>query len=242
MKSNLFISPRRSDPNSVRSAMPFESTQSAAPSRVMSSAGNALPTLQTVLDLPAFRGAELISGSREAAIGKTTGDFVPAERAEASMAHDRQIIESRETITVEEVLQQEDGDHVYVSLKFPLLDSGGHVCASAGISTDITEQLRARKVNQELTLARSFQGKLYPKEAPATLGIDVAGSATALAQLCGDYYDYIEIGPKRLMVSIADVSGHGIASALQMAQTRGAVRGLARRGLDPSLINRKSVV
>jgi|GEM_PF-2084481 len=182
------------------------------------------------------RHAELISGSPEAAIGKTTGDFFPAERVETIMAHDRRILESRETITVEEVLQQEDGDHVYVSLKFPLLDSSGHVCASAGISTDITEQLRARRVNQELTLARSFQGKLYPKEAPVTLGIDVAGSATALAQLCGDYYDYIEIGPKRLMVSVADVSGHGIASALQMAQTRGAVRGLARHGLDPSLI------
>jgi len=63
MKSNLFISPRRPDPDHVRTALPFENTHSATPPRVMSRTGNALPTLQTVLDLPAFRGAELISGS-----------------------------------------------------------------------------------------------------------------------------------------------------------------------------------
>jgi sigma-B regulation protein RsbU (phosphoserine phosphatase) len=183
-----------------------------------------------------WRHAELISGNPETAIGKSIRDFLPEEEALVCVEHDRRIVETGEGITVEEIRRHADGDHIYISLKFPLLDSSGCVCATAGISTDITEQIRARRTNEELTLARSFQGKLYPRNAPAVCGIDVAGSATALAQLCGDYYDYIGVDPKRLMVSIADVSGHGIAAALQMAQTRGAVRGLARRGLDLSLI------
>jgi sigma-B regulation protein RsbU (phosphoserine phosphatase) len=58
-----------------------------------------------------------------------------------------------------------------------------------------------------------------------------------LTQMCGDYYDYIKLGPKRLMVSIGDVSGHGVGPALHMAEVRCTTRIFARLGGDlPSIM------
>jgi sigma-B regulation protein RsbU (phosphoserine phosphatase) len=59
-------------------------------------------------------------------------------------------------------------------------------------------------------------------------GIDVAGSAFPATQMCGDYFDYIGLGPRRLLVALGDVSGHGVGPALQMTEVRATVRLLAR--------------
>ncbi len=182
------------------------------------------------------RHAELFSRNQETAVGKSVQDFFPEEEADRFIQNDQQIIETGKTLTVEEIVRHDDGHHTYVSVKFPLLDAGGRVCATAGISTDITEQLLAHRTEQELELARSFQSKLYPQTAPAVPGLEVAGSAIPLTQMCGDYYDYIKLGRKRLLVSIGDVSGHGVGPALQMAEVRCTIRTLARLGNDPPSI------
>jgi sigma-B regulation protein RsbU (phosphoserine phosphatase) len=55
--------------------------------------------------------------------------------------------------------------------------------------------------------------------------------------MCGDYYDFIRLGPRRLIVSLGDASGHGVGPALQMTEVRCTVRILARLGGDlPSVM------
>jgi hypothetical protein len=62
MKTNALLSPRRSDPSHFRPPLAFNSAGRAIAERVPLPISNTLPSLQTILDLPAFRGAELISG------------------------------------------------------------------------------------------------------------------------------------------------------------------------------------
>jgi len=79
-------------------------------------------------------------------------------------------------------------------------------------------------------------GPCFGDRRAAVSGLDLAGSAIPLAQLCGDYYDYNQLGPGRLLVTLGDVSGHGVGSALQMAEVRSSIRTLARLGCDPASI------
>jgi PAS domain S-box-containing protein len=46
---------------------------------------------------------------------------------------------------MEEMAPQKDGEHTYISVKFPLHDSEGHPYALCGISTDITARKRAEQ-------------------------------------------------------------------------------------------------
>jgi sigma-B regulation protein RsbU (phosphoserine phosphatase) len=45
---------------------------------------------------------------------------------------------------------------------------------------------------------------------------------------CGDYFDFIRIGEGLVGVAIGDVSGHGLAAAMVMAQTRAYLRAFAQ--------------
>jgi Purine catabolism regulatory protein-like family/PucR C-terminal helix-turn-helix domain len=63
MKSNVFLCSRRPDPPQSRPPLSVHGAAGANAARIASPTTSALPSLQTILDLPAFRSAELISGS-----------------------------------------------------------------------------------------------------------------------------------------------------------------------------------
>ena len=58
-------------------------------------------------------------------------------------AHDLAVLESGRPAESEEIARQDDGEHWYLSVKFPLLDATGQACALCGISTDITARKHA---------------------------------------------------------------------------------------------------
>ena len=79
----------------------------------------------------------------EALQGKTDYDLWPKEMADAFVANDQKVVETRTPLEFEEVASHDDGLHSYISVKFPLFDNNGCVYAVCGISTDITEHKRA---------------------------------------------------------------------------------------------------
>jgi len=82
--------------------------------------------------------------------GRTDYDLLPAENAEVFHANDLKALESGMPFEIEETVLLDDGEHTYISVKFPLKNAQGDVHTICGISTDIT----ARKVaEQELQLA-----------------------------------------------------------------------------------------
>ena len=49
----------------------------------------------------------------------------------------------------------------------------------------------------------------------------------------GDYYDFIHLDDSRLVISLGDVSGNGLAASLVMANLQATIRGLALFDADP---------
>jgi PAS domain S-box-containing protein len=72
--------------------------------------------------------------------GETDYDIWPAKIADAFRLNDRRVIESRTPIEFDEAVPHDDGQHSYISVKFPLFSVAGDVYAVCGISTDITER------------------------------------------------------------------------------------------------------
>ncbi|MFQ5729569.1 MAG: ATP-binding protein [Waddliaceae bacterium] len=80
------------------------------------------------------------------------------------------LLKKKEAINYEEVAPQDDGEHTYVSVKFPLYDAQDKMYATCGISTDITDRKQAEvklldflkqleKANNDLKTARKIAEK-----------------------------------------------------------------------------------
>ena len=91
--------------------------------------------------------------------GKTSYDIFPKEVADAFTAHDRQVVESREMAEETEQFTLEDGEHTYLTVKFPILDGQGGVAGVAAIGTDITERKEAEETlaKQSALLETTFE-------------------------------------------------------------------------------------
>lgn len=104
--------------------------------------------------------------------GTTDLDYLPRERAVAVRLNDAKVVAERRPLEFDEQVSHSDGTvHHYLSLKFPLLDAEGQVYAVGGISTDITDRLRADEERQALALRLQHTQKLE------SLGILAGGIA-----------------------------------------------------------------
>jgi len=84
---------------------------------------------------------------------------------------------------------------------------------------------RLALIEQELQLAREIQQRLIPKKYPQNSKLDIFGSYISASQVGGDYLDVFLTDSKEYTVFIiADVSGHGFASALVSMQFRSLAR------------------
>jgi sigma-B regulation protein RsbU (phosphoserine phosphatase) len=93
----------------------------------------------------------------------------------------------------------------------------------------------ARLYEREHRIAETLQRSLLPNVLPSVAGVGVAARylpARAEAQVGGDWYDVVAVGPDALALSIGDVAGHGIEAAALMGQIRNALRGAALEGKD----------
>jgi PAS domain S-box-containing protein len=78
--------------------------------------------------------------------GKTDHDFLPKEIADRYRNTDLEAVKLGKEIQVEEVLEQSDGQHTYLAVKFPLFDAANRVFAVGTIATDITERINSQKL------------------------------------------------------------------------------------------------
>ena len=83
----------------------------------------------------------------------------------------------------------------------------------------LLDQFAAReKILRELKIARTIQTDLLPKGAPSIKGFDIAGWNKPAAETGGDFFDFQLLNDGRLILTIADVTGHGIGPALLAAE------------------------
>jgi serine phosphatase RsbU (regulator of sigma subunit) len=120
----------------------------------------------------------------------------------------------------------------YVNISLFILISG---LAAAWVAHEIRRHVEAAlgeaetrrqmdRIEQDLSVARSIQRALLPAEPPDIAGYDIAGWNRPADQTGGDYFDWQTLPDGNWIVTLADVSGHGIGPALVTAACRAYVR------------------
>lgn len=98
----------------------------------------------------------------------------------------------------------------------------------------IEDRIERERLEREMDVAKSIQAGTFPTALPRAPGWDVYGESCP-AEFCGgDAYDIIPLSEGRpleamqpaqeLLLTIADATGHGVASALSSVQMRGMLR------------------
>jgi serine phosphatase RsbU (regulator of sigma subunit)/sensor domain CHASE-containing protein len=83
------------------------------------------------------------------------------------------------------------------------------------------------RMGAELEITRELQQKILPKseELEQVNDLDIAGFMEPASEIGGDYYDVLQ-NHERTLISIGDVTGHGLESGILMVMTQTAVRTL----------------
>jgi len=89
---------------------------------------------------------------------------------------------------------------------------------------------------EQLQLARDIQRRLLPHKPPGVDGFDIAADSVPAEWTSGDYFDYLQFPDGRLLLVVADVSGHGLGPALLMSDTRASLRAFSLSERDPGRI------
>jgi sigma-B regulation protein RsbU (phosphoserine phosphatase) len=85
-----------------------------------------------------------------------------------------------------------------------------------------------KRLEEELRIARQIQMSLLPRGPLDFAGLGVTALCVPAREVGGDYYDFFPLGPRRIGVLIADVSGKGTSAALYMAELKGLVLSLSQ--------------
>ncbi len=90
-----------------------------------------------------------------------------------------------------------------------------------------------KKLQFELDLARKVQRGLMPRPPRPRGVLQAAVKYTPANQLGGDVYDFYRLENNRLGVLVADVSGHGVNSAMLSGMVKALAAGLSIAVLEP---------
>jgi serine phosphatase RsbU (regulator of sigma subunit) len=140
----------------------------------------------------------------------------------------------------------------------PVLDTDGSTASMWAVLRDVSELRRSQRVVSETrdSLQRHqhraqtehrlavelqeavlppWRGSLrLPQHDPRTL--DLAAQylpSSTSALIGGDWYDALELADGDMLLSVGDLTGHGVAVTSGMATLLGAVRGMAMAGTEP---------
>lgn len=88
----------------------------------------------------------------------------------------------------------------------------------------LREYIIKQKIEHDLTLAREIQRELLPDSMPEIEGYDLAGWNEPADQTGGDIFDAISFDHGKVLLLLADASGHGLGPALSVTQFLAMVR------------------
>jgi PAS domain S-box-containing protein len=103
-----------------------------------------------------------------------------------------------------------------------------------GLAQDMTDRVererqerRLAAMHREMQIAQEIQRSLLPKEL-RTDWVDLSGFCAPAAYAGGDFYDWLRTPDGSVVLTLGDVSGHGVGPALVAAECRAYWRGLAQ--------------
>jgi hypothetical protein len=95
------------------------------------------------------------------------------------------------------------------------------------------ERIRHETLTRELEQARKIQLAWLPKANAAHAQVDIAACNDPASHISGDFYNWFDLPDGRVVVTIGDVTGHGMSAAFLMATTQLLVRTTMMQYGDP---------
>jgi sigma-B regulation protein RsbU (phosphoserine phosphatase) len=103
---------------------------------------------------------------------------------------------------------------------------------------ELSEALKTKTaflaLQQELDIAARIQKSVLPRPMEPTERFEIAGLMIPAKEVGCDYYDFFMLGPDHLAMTVADVSGKGVAAAFFMAITRTLLHATTTLITDPT--------
>jgi sigma-B regulation protein RsbU (phosphoserine phosphatase) len=93
--------------------------------------------------------------------------------------------------------------------------------------------IEQERLKRELELARQIQESILPRTLPNIPCFDFGARIVPMAQVGGDFYDFIPLEKNMTAIVVGDVSDHGVPAALFMALTVTLLRAESQRSDDP---------
>lgn len=101
------------------------------------------------------------------------------------------------------------------------------------LAESMAEKLEGeRRAAAEISIAREVQSRLFPQTHPPMATIEYTGLCDQARKVGGDYFDFLDLGPGRIGLALADISGKGIYAALLMANLQANLRSQYARAQD----------
>ncbi|HEX8336583.1 MAG TPA: SpoIIE family protein phosphatase [Pyrinomonadaceae bacterium] len=95
---------------------------------------------------------------------------------------------------------------------------------SANIEALLAERVGHERLKREVEIAHEVQAQLFPRSTPALRSATIAGECRAALGVAGDYYDYVEVTPGLVALTLGDVSGKGLSASLVMSNLQATLR------------------
>lgn len=95
------------------------------------------------------------------------------------------------------------------------------------------ERVRNDMLTKELTQAREIQLAWLPQQGASFPAMDIAAINHPASHISGDFYNWFELPDGRTVVTIGDVTGHGLSAAFLMATSQLLVHTTMLRLQDP---------
>jgi PAS domain S-box-containing protein len=106
--------------------------------------------------------------------GKTDYEILPENVADQFLASDSQVLKELRSLQVEEHIQQSDGSHTYLAVKFPIYDESGKISGVCGILNDITAvkkaQIQLRRLSGSIMANQEKERSAIARELHDELG------------------------------------------------------------------------
>ena len=96
----------------------------------------------------------------------------------------------------------------------------------------LLDTARKERLESEIAIARTIQHKLLPPPEASLEGVSVLAHFEPVAEIGGDYYDYVRMPDGRLAFALGDVSGHGLPTGLLVAMAKAGLSSLVEAGHD----------
>ena len=106
--------------------------------------------------------------------GKTDDDVLPPSVADQFRKSDALVLTDSRSLQVEEQIQQSDGMHTYLAVKFPIYDESGNISGVCGILNDITAvkkaQIQLRRLSGSIMANQEKERSAIARELHDELG------------------------------------------------------------------------